>query len=400
MSEQRNQRAHNACARRPSRAWLARTTALLASVWSCADAAEIEHPTPENIPSGTAPLIEAGQAPTKVPMGTDTLRWRQTRDAILNATTVTSIGKVDGDDPDVFGAFVDVTIDDAGVVYVLDKYEPVVRVFDPSGDFVTGFGGIGGGPNEFRRPRAIDRISDGRLLVADRNRQLKVLAPSDSGYNLVDNITLAYSLDELCLSGRRPFARARGSDPKILHEIAIGSDGRNADFGEGYRDSQWLVRDQLSDGRMACLDDPPRVVFGFEFFPFVRAYDPTSGTLLWASKVEDYAQMKIRQGLDQEGPYVSFDSNGTIESLVLAQGLGSDYLLLQFAREEDSGTSARYASEVTYRTYLVDAATGWGAFVSDELPRIVAATQRYYVAAWTDLHPRLEVRRLGDETCC
>ncbi|MCY3595990.1 MAG: hypothetical protein OXG71_00935 [Rhodospirillales bacterium] len=313
---------------------------------------------------------------------------------------MTSIGKVDGDGPDVFGAFVDVTIDHAGVVYVLDKYEPVVRVFDPSGGFVTSFGGIGGGPNEFRRPRAIDRLGDGRLLVADRNRQLKVLAPSDSGYNLVDNITLAYSLDELCLSGRRPFARARGSDPKILHEIAIGSDGRNADFGEGYRDAQWLVRDQLSDGRMACLDDPPRVVFGFEFFPFVRAYDPTSGALLWASKVEDYAQMNIRQGLDQEGPYVLFDSNGTIESLVLAQGLGSDYVLLQFVREEDPGTSARYASEVTYRTYLVDAATGWGAFVSDELPRIVAASQSYYVAAWTDLYPRLEVRRLGNGTCC
>lgn len=373
---------------------------MLASAWSCADAAEIPHPTPENIPSGTVPVIEAGRVPTKAPSGTDTLRWRQVRDAILDATTVTSIGKVDGDDPDVFGAFADVTIDDAGVVYVLDQYEPAVRVFDPSGEFVVGFGGLGGGPNEFRRPRALDRLSDGRLIVADRNRLLKVFAPSDSGYSLVESITLAYSPDELCLSGRRIFARARGSDHRILHEIMVGGHGRNADFGEGYRDTEWLVRDQLSDGRMACLDNPARVVFGLEFFPVVRAYDPEGDAPLWASKVEDYAQMKIHQGMDQEGPYVLFDSNGTIESLVLAEGLGSEHVLLQFEREEESGMGGSEASKVAYRTYLVDAATGWGALVSDELPRIVAATHRYYVAAWTDPYPRLEVRRLRDETCC
>ncbi len=46
------------------------------------------------------------------------------------------------------------------------------------------------------------------------------------------------------------------------------------------------------------------------------------------------------------------------------------------------------------RTYLLDAATGQGALISEDLPRIMKMVPGRFVAGWNNPYPRIEVREL------
>ena len=46
------------------------------------------------------------------------------------------------------------------------------------------------------------------------------------------------------------------------------------------------------------------------------------------------------------------------------------------------------------RTYLINAATGQGALISEDFPRIMRMTPEYFIAGWNDPYPRIEVREL------
>lgn len=70
--------------------------------------------------------------------------------------------------------------------------------------------------------------------------------------------------------------------------------------------------------------------------------------------------------------------------------ISSDHLLIQYSR-----ASRRQIADPMIRTYLVDAATGLGAFVGTDLPVISAVLSDGYVAVFDDPHPRVEVRKLA-----
>lgn len=54
-----------------------------------------------------------------------------------------------------------------GRIYVLDVGNYVVRVFDSEGQFLSEFGGRGGGPDEFERPVGLAVDENGSLVIAD-----------------------------------------------------------------------------------------------------------------------------------------------------------------------------------------------------------------------------------------
>jgi DNA-binding beta-propeller fold protein YncE len=60
-----------------------------------------------------------------------------------------------------------VAVDDRGRVYVADYANHRVQVFDRAGRVLAAWGREGGGPGEFRRPRAIAVDARGRVVVAD-----------------------------------------------------------------------------------------------------------------------------------------------------------------------------------------------------------------------------------------
>lgn len=79
-----------------------------------------------------------------------------------------SIGKVDGDETEIFSYIEDITIDGHDNLYVADGYEKTIKVYNTQGKFIKKFGRDGKGPGEFNNLDDIHWCSfDSLLYVID-----------------------------------------------------------------------------------------------------------------------------------------------------------------------------------------------------------------------------------------
>lgn len=109
---------------------------------------------------------------------------------VLTLTEELRIGSVD--DPDLgFSRIGGVTVDEDGNVYVLERQDREVRVFDPAGRLLRVIGGEGEGPGEFRDPLLLGFrgdslwVNDGRLRrITMFNREGEVLSTFQTGLDL------------------------------------------------------------------------------------------------------------------------------------------------------------------------------------------------------------------------
>lgn len=74
-----------------------------------------------------------------------------------------AVGAADGAGGDVFGAVGDVGFDAAENLYVLDRLNARVAVFDSAGRSVRALGRRGGGPGEFSAPQQMAVAADGQV---------------------------------------------------------------------------------------------------------------------------------------------------------------------------------------------------------------------------------------------
>lgn len=86
-----------------------------------------------------------------------------------------SVGSADGTGGDVFGAVGDVAFDGAENLYVLDRLNARVVVFDSIGRFVRALGRRGGGPGEFSAPQQMAVTREGEVIVSDAGRRALVV---------------------------------------------------------------------------------------------------------------------------------------------------------------------------------------------------------------------------------
>lgn len=150
----------------------------------------------------------------------------------------------------------------------------------------------------------------------------------------------------------------------------------------------------LSEGVVACLETPDRIVFGFAKLPIVRSYS-TSGSLQWeAAVVANYLQLDVWELRHPETGAVGY-SESTIEAHdrlvgIHIVGLG-DHLLLQYGRF----SQGRMA--VVPQSFLIDGLTGTGALIDDAtaLPLVSSIQPDGYIAVFEEPYPYLEVRRVS-----
>ncbi len=362
---------------------------------ACDMETERVHPTSENLPHRRDYLVGSDSLPTGM-SAQELSDWRAARAALFGVRRVAEIGRLGTGavaDPHVFGLIADVELDERGNVYVLDRHNAQVRIFDSLGTFVGAIGQPGQGPNEFRDPSALALLSNGRVAVADRGAALKVFAPTETGYQVEYNVQLSLVPEGMCADGNQVFAAGwqRSSNAIIHHAVGEYNGRQHNSFGRGYRSESWLVQDQLSDGRIACLGDPTRVVFAFELLPVLRGYDARDGTLVWEAGIDGYAQMKITEINSADGQSaVSFSAREVQDNLVSVTRATSNHVLLQYLRGNPQDVRSGTAEPST-RTYLVDAATGRGALI-DSVPLMAAMDSVRQVAMWLLPYPRLEVR--------
>ena len=90
------------------------------------------------------------------------------------------IGVEEGDENYMFGTPVDIDADSRGNIYVLDRLECAIKVFDPEGRFIRSIGRMGQGPGEFERPSRVFIDPTDRIIVIDPYRlQIVFFDPPD-----------------------------------------------------------------------------------------------------------------------------------------------------------------------------------------------------------------------------
>jgi len=362
----------------------------------------VMHPTEENLPPAGSPLIRADTVIEGLSTPERAAEWSAARRALLDATPVTSVGTLDGTGPDLLGSIAAAASDADGNVYILDGIGEEVLVFDAAGDFLHRVGGKGEGPEEFLNVRDLVRLSDGRLVVGQSGAPAKVLEPGPEGYAFAgplvrDRATEALAIIDMCAVRDRLFLHSSNlvHDDLVIHEVSTEDGAVLSSFAEAYRATFASDRTDRSYGRIACGADPPTIVWGFYYFPIVRAFRPDN-TLLWSALIEDFAQGLVYQN-SPSSPTVHPRSSPT-EYLVAAHALPPGFVVLQTVMYEYRGTGEdRRWESVRRRTYLVDQETGNGGLVSDSLPRIAWIGDSTYVAAWSFPYPRVEVRVMPRE---
>jgi hypothetical protein len=89
-----------------------------------------------------------------------------------------SIGAMEGESWETFGDVAQVAFDARDNLYVLDRGNHRVLVYDTAGRFVRQLGKQGGGPGEFQAPIGIAVGRDGTVIVADAaHRNLTIFRP-------------------------------------------------------------------------------------------------------------------------------------------------------------------------------------------------------------------------------
>ncbi|MBN1393555.1 MAG: hypothetical protein JW959_00795 [Pirellulales bacterium] len=127
---------------------------------------------------------------------------------------------VAGDDGGHFNQPTDMTITPEGEVFVADGYgNSRIVHFDRDGRFVNQWGKLGSAPGEFSIPHNIVRDSRGRLYVADRNNvRIQVFDPRGKLLDVWSNLLVPWGLcmsenDEIWACGSSPMTWAESKTP-------------------------------------------------------------------------------------------------------------------------------------------------------------------------------------------
>lgn len=107
-----------------------------------------------------------------------------------------SIEDKDGEDY-FFQWLVDIDVDNDGNIFVLDKQQCKVLIFDKDGHYIKALGGKGQGPGEFLSPKKIIHNSDNRIHVLEDRRLHKF----DGKFEFVNTIDFRFFLMTCSLYG-------------------------------------------------------------------------------------------------------------------------------------------------------------------------------------------------------
>lgn len=82
-----------------------------------------------------------------------------------------TVGALDGEGWEVFGAVTDLAFNEAGDLFILDEQAGHVVVLDRSGAHLRTISRQGEGPGELTQPRSMALLADGRLAIFDHSRR-------------------------------------------------------------------------------------------------------------------------------------------------------------------------------------------------------------------------------------
>lgn len=147
-------------------------------------------------------------------------------------------------------------------------------------------------------------------------------------------------------------------------------------FGRPYLSDQDVAQAHLSNGPMACDESSDVVATMLAIEPYVYAYK-SNGTLRWISKIDDFVSHHASHSvhISRRRQQIVFTRDYPVGSdmPIGIVRLQPATLLVQIARVITTAEGVPPQARLKLRSYIIDAKTGAGLYVSDTLPRVVAA---------------------------
>ena len=273
-----------------------------------------------------------------------------------------TIGRLDGDAPDVFGMIRTIEVDVAGNVYVLEEQTSDIHVFDRDGGHITSYRRSGQGPRELLGIRGSDLDSEGVLHVADvANGRISTFELDGDSLAFRAVTTLRLGLTDVCVLGGRRYVLHQPAGPGEPTISEIDGDGQvirgfaspEEPRGAEQRRELGQTPHMLNYGYIAC-DEATRTIVKFNWLvPVVRAFDPEGG-VLWETTLEDYVPWQLRRNRVgrccryRPDPEAGFSHSGMS---VVADGGGNVVLGLQIE-------GPRSAENRRHELLVLDVASG------------------------------------------
>ena len=271
---------------------------------------------------------------------------------------------------------------------IVDDALERLALFGPGGAWLEPIGRPGRGPGEFEQPRAVTRLPDGAILVAEGVR-LQRFNRSGAGYEFAQALPLDVPAQDICAFGDTVVSNGSRRNDPVVHLYAANGDTLRA-FGAVYHSPNEMINEEMGVGQVAC-DQVDDVIAFATRGPLgeVRGFRP-DGTMLWRTVLHGVRANQIE---DAPGGYRvtrSVDGVHSLFSLITIPGRG---FLLQWTFRTPEELAAR-ASYGKILTFLLDPATGHALGPDSTLPPILAATDTTILVSTEEPEPRFEIRRL------
>lgn len=265
-----------------------------------------DHPTNKNIPdeNNVNAIISDRK---KGVSGIDTDKARRLRDTKL----IDSIGTLRREENYIIGNVMDIEVRQN--IHVLDGKYGQEKVYKRNGRYTYRYGRKGSGPGSITDPSVLS-IKDNETRIVSRRKYLQVFnMKNDEPF---DRFNIGLVSEDGCLLNDAIYLRGTDNNAKSTIQ-KYGLDGKLVErFGETYKSESFLVRDQLSDGTISCIQNSETIVSTFEYIPIIRGYGRL-GDMRWISMINNLSYIDISETMSNQGtPAIQYDGSELYDKII------------------------------------------------------------------------------------
>lgn len=302
----------------------------------------------------------------------------------LSVTNIGTVGVLSGDGSQEFGHIIDLAVgSDSALLYVLDALNSRLSIFSANGDFLASTGSAGGGPGEFRHPRALSVRGDSVFVFDPGLLRLSTFVYGGNTIVHVDDHRLPVQGWDMCMLGDQLYI-LKYHQGSLIQQVGMNGEIVRS-FGRPFRQGDDFLAGLTDMGHLACDAVDQSIFVAAHATPVLRRYTP-SGKMMWEVEVpgaEPPIITRIEKGVRFSRPE-GRQASDVIVSLSLVP---KDRLLVQYGSPFRGMSNPEDIVDVT--SVIFSKSNGRVRERRNDLPRIDYTTSVHGYSHVNDPFPRV-----------